>query len=38
VLRSEQEVALRQKDLLAACNAFSQDTQSLKSKISRSFN
>ena len=38
VLRSEEEVALRQQDLLAARNTFSQDAQSLKSKISRSFN
>jgi len=38
VLRSEEEVALRQEDLLAARNTFSQDAQSLKSKISRSFN
>jgi len=38
VLRSEEEVALRQQDLLAARNTFSQDAQSLKSKVSRSFN
>jgi outer membrane protein TolC len=38
VLRSEEEVALRQQDLLAAQNTFSQDAQSLKAKISRSFN
>ena len=38
VLRSEQEVASRQQDLLAAQNTFSQDAWSLKAKISRSFN
>ena len=37
VLRSEEEVALRQQDLLAAQDTFSQDAQSLKAKISRSF-
>jgi outer membrane protein TolC len=37
VLRGEEEVALRQQDLLAAQNTFSQDAQSLKAKISRSF-
>ena len=38
VLRSQEEVALRQQDLLAAGNTFSQDAQSLKAKISKSFN
>jgi outer membrane protein TolC len=38
VLRSQEEVALRQQDLLAAQNTFSQDAQSLKAKISKSFN
>jgi outer membrane protein TolC len=38
VLRSREEVALRQQDLLAAQNTFSQDAQSLKAKISKSFN
>jgi outer membrane protein TolC len=38
ILRSEEEVALRQQDLLAAQDTFSQDAQSLKAKISRSFN
>jgi outer membrane protein TolC len=38
VLRSEEEVAARQQDLLAAQNTFSQDAQSLKAKISKSFN
>jgi outer membrane protein TolC len=38
VLRSEEEVALRQQDLLAAQDTFSQDAQSLKAKISKSFN
>jgi outer membrane protein TolC len=38
VLRSQEEVALRQEDLLAAQNTFSQDAQSLKAKISKSFN
>jgi len=38
VLRSQEEVALRKQDLLAAQNIFSQDAQSLKAKISKSFN
>ena len=38
VLRSQEEVAARQQDLLAAENTFSQDAQSLKAKISKSFN
>ena len=38
VLRSQEEVALRQQDLLAAQNTFSQDAQSLKAKVSKSFN
>lgn len=38
VLRSQEEVAARQQDLLAAGNTFSQDAQSLKAKISKSFN
>jgi outer membrane protein TolC len=38
VLRSQEEVALRQQDLLAAQNTFSQDAQSLKARISKSFN
>jgi len=38
VLRSQEEVAARQQDLLAAGNTFSQDAQSLKAKISRTFN
>lgn len=38
ILRSEEEVALQQQDLLAAQNTFSQDGQSLKAKISRGFN
>jgi outer membrane protein TolC len=38
VLRSQEEVAARQQDLLAAQNVFSQDAQSLKAKISKSFN
>ena len=38
VLRSEEEVAAREQDLLAAQNTFSQDAQSLKAKISKSFN
>jgi outer membrane protein TolC len=38
VLRSQEEVALRKQDLLAAQNTFSQDAQSLKAKISKSFN
>jgi outer membrane protein TolC len=37
VLRSQEEVAARQQDLLAAQNVFSQDAQSLKAKISKSF-
>ena len=38
VLRSQEEVAGRQQVLLAAENTFSQDAQSLKAKISKSFN
>jgi len=38
VLRSQEEVAQRKQDLLAAGNTFSQDAQSLKAKISKSFN
>ena len=38
VLRSQEEVALRQEDLLAAQHTFSQDGQSLKAKLSKSFN
>ena len=38
VLRSQEEVALRQQVLLAAQNTFSQDAQSLKAKLSKSFN
>ena len=38
VLRSQEEVAARQQDLLAAQNTFSQDAQSIKAKISKSFN
>ena len=38
VLRSQEEVALRQQALLAAQNTFSQDGQSLKAKLSKSFN
>lgn len=38
VLRSEEEVALRQQVLLEAQNTFSQDGQSMKAKISKSFN
>jgi outer membrane protein TolC len=38
VLRSQEEVALRQQELLVAQNTFSQDAQSLKAKISKSFN
>jgi outer membrane protein len=38
VLRSQEEVALRKQDLLKAGNTFSQDAQSLKAKISKSFN
>jgi outer membrane protein TolC len=37
VLRSQEEVALRQQVLLAAQNNFSQDGQSLKAKLSKSF-
>jgi outer membrane protein TolC len=37
VLLSQEEVALRQQDLLAAQHTFSQDAQSLKAKISKSF-
>jgi outer membrane protein TolC len=37
VLRSQEEVALRQQVLLAAQNTFSQDGQSLKAKLSKSF-
>jgi outer membrane protein TolC len=38
VLRSEEEVASQQQALLVAQNTFSQDAQSLKAKISKSFN
>jgi outer membrane protein TolC len=38
VLRTQEEVVLREQDLLAGRNTFSQDAESLKSKISRSFN
>jgi outer membrane protein TolC len=38
VLRSQEEVALRKQDLLTAQNTFSQDAQTLKAKISKSFN
>ncbi|MGA2117713.1 MAG: TolC family protein [Bryobacteraceae bacterium] len=38
MLRSQEEVALRRQVLLAAQNAFSQDGQSLKAKLSKSFN
>jgi outer membrane protein TolC len=38
VLRSQEEVALRQHVLLAAQHTFSQDGQSLKAKLSKSFN
>src|SRR5208283_2764724 len=38
VLRSQEEVADQQQALLAAGNTFSQDAQSLKAKISKSFN
>ncbi len=38
VLRSQEEVALREHDLLEAQNTFSQDAQSLKAKITKSFN
>jgi outer membrane protein TolC len=37
-LRSQEAVALRQQDLIEAQSAFSQDAQSLKATISRSFN
>ena len=37
VLRSQEEVAARQQDLLAAGNTFSQDAQSMKAKISKTF-
>jgi outer membrane protein len=37
VVRSQQEVALREQDLLVARNLFSQDAQTLKAKISKSF-
>jgi len=38
VLRSQEEVAARQQDLLVAQNTFSQDAQTLKATISKSFN
>jgi outer membrane protein len=38
VVRSQEEVALRGQDLLAAGNTFSQDAQSLKARISKAFN
>jgi outer membrane protein TolC len=38
VLRSQEEVALRQQDLLEAQNTFSEHAQTLKAKISKSFN
>ena len=38
VLRSEEEVALREQVLLAAQNTSSQNGQSLKAKLSKSFN
>src|SRR5208283_4304928 len=38
VLRSQEEVADQQQALLVAQNTFSQDAQSLKAKISKSFN
>ena len=38
VLRSQEEVADQQQVLLAAGNTFSQDAQSMKAKISKSFN
>jgi len=38
VLRSQEEVAARQQDLLVAQNTFSQDAQTMKAKISKSFN
>jgi outer membrane protein len=37
VLRSQEAVALRQQDLIEAQSAFSQDAQSLKGTISKSF-
>ena len=37
VLLSQEEVAAREQDLLAAGNTFSQDAQSLKAKISKTF-
>ena len=37
-LRSQEEVALRQQVLLAALDTFSQDGQSLKAKLSKTFN
>ena len=38
VLRSQEEVANQQQTLLVAQNTFSQDAQSLKAKISKTFN
>jgi len=38
VLRSQEEVADQEQVLLAAQNTFSQDAQSMKAKISKSFN
>src|SRR5262249_28504455 len=38
VVRSQEEVARRRQDLLVAGNTFSQDAQSLKAKISKTFN
>jgi len=38
VVRSKAEVASRRQDLLAAQHTFSQDAQSLKAEISKSFN
>ena len=38
VLRSQEEVADQQQVLLAAGNTFSQDAQSMKAKISKTFN
>jgi outer membrane protein TolC len=38
VLRSQEEVADQQQALLVAQNTFSQDAQSMKAKISKSFN
>jgi hypothetical protein len=37
-LRSQEEVALREHDLLEAQSTFSQDAQSLKAEINKSFN